>query len=280
MLKRETGGLEQVRGLVTGEEDPAQTWVPGLLATYTELGLRAPAARALDHLMTRGLPSAISSAVWVAVLSFAVEAAVWLEDVGTCRRLLPLAREYAGLNLVAGEFLAPLGSADRFIGALESVLGLPSADDSLAAALEMDTRMGSPLHTATTLAAQVAHRYRSGRTAATASEEGVTALISRARALSDRHGLVRVSRLLDQPSASSRRKAHGSLGSGPLAGLTQREIEVLGLIGFGYSNRRIAGELVISEHTAANHVRSILMKTGARNRTEAAFLARSAGDGG
>jgi DNA-binding CsgD family transcriptional regulator len=230
--------------------------------------------------MTRELPSVISSAVWVAALSFAVDAAVWLEDLGTCRRLLPLAREYTGLNLVAGEFLAPLGSADRFIGALESVLELPSAEDSLAAALEMDTRMGSPLHTATTLAAQAAHRYRSGRTAGTASEEGVTALVSRARALSDRHGLVRVSRLLDEAVPSSRRAAHGSPGSGPLAGLTQREVEVLRLIGFGYSNRRIAGELVISENTAANHVRSILMKTGARNRTEAAFLTRSAGHAG
>jgi len=34
---------------------------------------------------------------------------------------------------------------------------------------------------------------------------------------------------------------------------------------------------VISEHTAANHVRSILAKTGAANRTQAAMYASSRG---
>jgi len=41
----------------------------------------------------------------------------------------------------------------------------------------------------------------------------------------------------------------------------------------GLSNREIGGELYISEHTVANHVRSILRKTGAGNRTEAAGYA-------
>ena len=51
---------------------------------------------------------------------------------------------------------------------------------------------------------------------------------------------------------------------------------MLGLLGRGLSNRQIAEVLVISEHTAANHVRSILMKTGSTNRTQAALLASSA----
>jgi DNA-binding NarL/FixJ family response regulator len=41
----------------------------------------------------------------------------------------------------------------------------------------------------------------------------------------------------------------------------------------GLSNREIGEELVISAHTAANHVRSILRKTGCANRTEAAAYA-------
>ena len=44
---------------------------------------------------------------------------------------------------------------------------------------------------------------------------------------------------------------------------------MLRLIERGCSNRDIAVELVISEHTAANHVRSILMKTQSTNRTAA-----------
>ena len=57
------------------------------------------------------------------------------------------------------------------------------------------------------------------------------------------------------------------------AGLTAREREVLRLIGEGASNRSIAERLVISENTAANHVRSILIKIGAANRTQAAMFA-------
>ena len=52
-----------------------------------------------------------------------------------------------------------------------------------------------------------------------------------------------------------------------------RELEVLRLVGRGQSNREIATELFISEHTAANHVRSILMKTQSANRTAAARYA-------
>ena len=41
----------------------------------------------------------------------------------------------------------------------------------------------------------------------------------------------------------------------------------------GLSNREIGARLHISGNTAANHVRSILTKTGAANRTQAAMYA-------
>ncbi|MFQ6026171.1 MAG: AAA family ATPase [Dehalococcoidia bacterium] len=56
-------------------------------------------------------------------------------------------------------------------------------------------------------------------------------------------------------------------------GLTQREVEVLGLIAAGKNNREIAEELVVSVGTVANHVTSILNKASLKNRTEAAGYA-------
>ena len=60
-------------------------------------------------------------------------------------------------------------------------------------------------------------------------------------------------------------------------GLSPREAQILGLVAEGLSNRQLGGRLAISEHTAANHIRSILRKTGCANRTEAATYAHRSG---
>ncbi len=51
--------------------------------------------------------------------------------------------------------------------------------------------------------------------------------------------------------------------------LTEREIEVLRLIGSGKSNKAIGVALNVSEHTAKFHVGSILSKLGVETRTDA-----------
>ena len=60
-------------------------------------------------------------------------------------------------------------------------------------------------------------------------------------------------------------------------GLSEREVEVLRLVARGQSNREIGMRLFISEHTVANHVRSILRKSGCANRTDAASYAHQRG---
>jgi two-component system, NarL family, response regulator len=52
--------------------------------------------------------------------------------------------------------------------------------------------------------------------------------------------------------------------------LSTRELEVLRLVAQGFSNKRIAFELNIAEDTAKNHVKSILKKLEADDRTQAA----------
>lgn len=54
--------------------------------------------------------------------------------------------------------------------------------------------------------------------------------------------------------------------------LTEREIQILRLIGAGFANQGIADELTIELHTVKNHVHSLLTKLGVRRRGEAAAL--------
>src|SRR5439155_303409 len=77
-------------------------------------------------------------------------------------------------------------------------------------------------------------------------------------------------------SLGARVRALGTSGESVAAlpdGLTGREAEILRLVARGLSNRDIGRSLFVSEHTIANHVRSILRKTGCANRTEAAAYA-------
>jgi NarL family two-component system response regulator LiaR len=76
-----------------------------------------------------------------------------------------------------------------------------------------------------------------------------------------------------QPVVASKLLQHMSQGTLQAPAITERELEVLGLLGQGKSNREIAEALVISERTAKFHVSSILSKLGANNRTEAVSIA-------
>ena len=55
--------------------------------------------------------------------------------------------------------------------------------------------------------------------------------------------------------------------------LTERELEVLALVGCGKSNKEIAADLHIADCTARTHVSSILGKLGLASRTQAALYA-------
>ena len=59
--------------------------------------------------------------------------------------------------------------------------------------------------------------------------------------------------------------------------LTEREREVLGLLGRGWSNAAIASHLHLTEGTVRNHVSAVLGKLGVSDRTQAALIALRCG---
>jgi two-component system, NarL family, response regulator DevR len=64
----------------------------------------------------------------------------------------------------------------------------------------------------------------------------------------------------------------GSPTENKLAGLTQREREVLSLIADGMSNRQIGDKMFLAEKTVKNYVSSLLSKLGMDRRTQAAVF--------
>ena len=62
-----------------------------------------------------------------------------------------------------------------------------------------------------------------------------------------------------------------------LSGLSERELEVLRLLGSGESNAELAKQLYVSEATVKTYVSRLLAKLNLTNRTQAAILAHEAG---
>ncbi|OEU88877.1 LuxR family transcriptional regulator [Streptomyces abyssalis] len=74
---------------------------------------------------------------------------------------------------------------------------------------------------------------------------------------------------------AARSKAPAQLEA--LAGLTEREREVMALVGIGLSNEEIAGRLVVSPLTAKTHVSRAMVKLGVRDRAQLVVLAYESG---
>lgn len=83
-------------------------------------------------------------------------------------------------------------------------------------------------------------------------------------------------RLLEHFAASAPATA-GPAIEGRLEALTEREREVLTLVGRGLSNTEIAETFVVAEATVKTHVGRLLAKTGSRDRVQLVVLAYETG---
>jgi DNA-binding NarL/FixJ family response regulator len=107
-------------------------------------------------------------------------------------------------------------------------------------------------------------------------------LVDALRAVGHGHALLapevtqRVIAQMTAPAAGSGPGRHADL----LGQLTERELEVLRLIGAGRSNSEIAADLVIGAATVKTHVSSIFAKLQVRDRVGAVIIAHEAGIAG
>jgi len=164
-----------------------------------------------------------------------------------------------------GHAVACYGAADRYLGMLAATFGdRERAAAHFEAALARDREAG-----AVTWIAHTAHEYarllRDGGSADDARR--ADELLAEASELAKRIGMRALLERVHPPGGPVV----------PPSGLSPREVEILRLVARGLSNRDVGRALSISEHTAANHIRSILRKTGAANRTEAAAYAHASG---
>lgn len=75
------------------------------------------------------------------------------------------------------------------------------------------------------------------------------------------------------PEIARRLMARVSLPEDPLAALTEREKDILKLIGRGQSNKEIAAGLFLSEMTVKGYASDLFAKLGVSDRTQAALMA-------
>jgi DNA-binding CsgD family transcriptional regulator len=82
---------------------------------------------------------------------------------------------------------------------------------------------------------------------------------------------------VDVGSTASDGAAARSADDRAIGTLTERERDVLVMVGYGYTNRRIAEELVVSRRTAEWHVGKLLSRLGLQSRAQLALWAREHG---
>jgi DNA-binding CsgD family transcriptional regulator len=203
--------------------------------------------------------------LWLASLTYLADACWLVGDDALAELLYAELAPLRGCNIVIGHGVACYGAADRYLGRLAATLGAHErAAEHFERALTDNRAMGAHTWAAHTLydygrALRMRGRHEDAAQA--------SALLSEAAALAERIGM---------PGLLTRARALGggaAAAAAPPDDLSWREVDILRLVASGLSNREIGEELSISGHTVANHVRSILRKTGAANRTEAAGYA-------
>ena len=270
-LAQERGELPQLAPAVEQfvQATPSSaTWRPALVLVLAELGQHEQASSELERLAARQFQAVARDSLWLACLAYLAQACAIVRDLTCADQLYALLLPWQGRNLVAASMVVCYGPADRFLGMLATVLRRwDSATRHFEAAIEMNRLQGSSpwlAHSQHEYAVMLLERSQQG------DQQRARTLLASALQLAQSLGMTKlaeaVSELLATLESRPRPRSHPG-------GLTRREAEVLRMIAVGKSNQEIAASIFRSPNTVANHVRSILAKLGAANRTEAATFA-------
>jgi DNA-binding CsgD family transcriptional regulator len=217
----------------------------GRAAELAERALRrVPESRKLDRLPA--LELLVRVRIADGRLDDAAAALDGLRDLG---QLVDTPALRASVNLADGMLAGAGSDHDRARPLLED-------------AVDGFERCGAPFETAGARLELAASLLALGRAAETRSE--AAAALETLLELGAGHEAERARALL---------AACGGTEAPALPELTAREREVLGLVADGLTNREIAEQLVLSEHTVHRHVTNILRKLGLPSRTAAAAYA-------
>jgi DNA-binding CsgD family transcriptional regulator len=252
------------------QQHPAtSTWRPGLALIYSELGLAQEARAEFEHLAADDFADIPRDARWVMCMAYLAEVCAFLGDAHRAATLYHFLTPHDGYNLLVGPTAACFGAASRYLGLLAATMGRwQEAQQHFEDALAVNARMGAKpwlAHTPYAYAAMLPARGQAGDHERAMSLLDAAVVLSRELGMRALEARVAVLQRHTTPPPRSRRTYP--------CRLTPREVEVLRLIVSGKSNHDIAKAVFVSPNTVANHVRSILNKTNAANRTEAAAYA-------
>jgi ATP/maltotriose-dependent transcriptional regulator MalT len=265
------GAEEGLRGVVDAVDDPGMLfaysvpWLGRLLARrgdpVAEGMLAAAWEQAQRHRLLLGLAYAGLARVEWAWLAGEPEVA---ERVGA---VLLARTEHPGAAPFRGELLRYLARAGV---PAESFEGCPPA---WAAGLEGDW------HTAAAAWQEAGDPYETALELAESGDAEATA--EALRMLEDLRAEPAAARVRERLRAMGARVPRGprAVTRANPAGLTPRQLAVLGLLREGMTNAEIADRLVLSVRTVDHHVAAVLDKLGVRSRREAAAAAQELGVG-
>jgi DNA-binding NarL/FixJ family response regulator len=259
------GRLEEAEVLLSGLEDHGAAAVP-LARLHLARGQPKMARALLEAALADGQASLAQAPAWLVW----VDAALALGDLAEARRgaeQLGRLAEQAGSDLLLAQADLARARASRPAGAEAAVAHYRSALARL------------QRYEQSALAARV--KLALARSLAESDPPAAVMWARAALATFERLGAAQAAdeaaSTLREMGAPGRPAAPGRAAAGAASPLTEREAEVLRLLGRGLSNRAIAARLVISVKTVEHHVSRVLSKLGLRSRAEAAAYAAQRG---